>query len=186
MKRFISGFVTASLLFGITALAASPQAANIFYNNIKIKVYGQEVDTEGNEPFILNDRTYVPARYVAEAMGGEVQWNGETNTVEVVKAAPVAPEPNKLTSDGLEAVYNYTLGTHCLTLNQISEMYPSYGFSVAQEKDAEASEPNYSTITYFKSSDMSKSITAEYAYDNKALITLDEYESVLLPFLNSR
>ena len=36
-------------------------------------------------PFILNDRTLVPARAVSEALEAEVEWNAETRTVTVTK-----------------------------------------------------------------------------------------------------
>lgn len=34
-------------------------------------------------PTIINDRTYVPARYVAEATGYDVNWDGATRTVSI-------------------------------------------------------------------------------------------------------
>ncbi len=36
-------------------------------------------------PFILNDRTLVPARAVAEALKADVHWNAETRTVTVTQ-----------------------------------------------------------------------------------------------------
>jgi len=173
MKRFISGFVTASLLFGITALAASPQAANIFYNNIKIKVYGQEVDTEGNEPFILNDRTYVPARYVAEAMGGEVLWDGETNTVEIISASQ-AVVPNKLTSDGLEAKYSYSDEEYCVPFLSVLKKY-DFPYVVSDD---------WKTITLYNA-DKSKSTSFSPQNIGETAIPYDEYENVILPFILS-
>lgn len=37
-------------------------------------------------PFILNDRTLVPARAVSEALEAKVEWDGETRTVTVTKS----------------------------------------------------------------------------------------------------
>ena len=34
-------------------------------------------------PCIINDRTYVPVRYIAEITGYNVEWNGSTNTVAI-------------------------------------------------------------------------------------------------------
>ena len=31
-------------------------------------------------PVIVNDRTMVPVRFIAEALGGTVDWNGDTQT----------------------------------------------------------------------------------------------------------
>lgn len=32
-------------------------------------------------PQVINDRTFIPARFVAEALGADVKWNGSTSTV---------------------------------------------------------------------------------------------------------
>ncbi len=37
-------------------------------------------------PFILDDRTLVPARAVSEALDAEVKWDGTTRTVTVIKS----------------------------------------------------------------------------------------------------
>ena len=37
------------------------------------------------EPIIRNDRTMLPARFVAENLGATVEWDGETKTVTSVK-----------------------------------------------------------------------------------------------------
>ena len=47
-------------------------------NNTKI------VDV-GVSTFIQNGRTYVPVRFVSEALGADVDWNGETETVTITK-----------------------------------------------------------------------------------------------------
>ena len=36
-------------------------------------------------PIIFDDRTYLPLRAVAEAMNADVNWNGNTRTVEIWK-----------------------------------------------------------------------------------------------------
>ncbi len=42
----------------------------------------QQMDTAAK---IINDRTYVPIRFVSEAMGADVDWNHKLYTVEIVK-----------------------------------------------------------------------------------------------------
>ncbi|MEE0409579.1 MAG: copper amine oxidase N-terminal domain-containing protein, partial [Clostridia bacterium] len=37
------------------------------------------------QPIIFDDRTYLPLRAVAEAMNADVNWNGNTRTVEIWK-----------------------------------------------------------------------------------------------------
>lgn len=40
---------------------------------------------EGQADFIYNGTTYVPLRFIAEALGKDVQWDGNTNTIYVGK-----------------------------------------------------------------------------------------------------
>lgn len=44
-------------------------------------------------PQIVDDRTLVPARAVAESFGAEVDWDGETDTVIITSAAKETPAP---------------------------------------------------------------------------------------------
>ena len=44
------------------------------------------------QPMIYNDRTYVPLRYVAESLGKDVDWDGDTRTVYIGEHQPVQKE----------------------------------------------------------------------------------------------
>ena len=50
------------------------------YNDIKIVADGNTVSTDA-EPFIYNGTTYLPVRAISEALGKEVNWDAQTNTV---------------------------------------------------------------------------------------------------------
>ena len=88
-KGFIAGALAATTIFGagIGVSADSLQkAATLIYNNIKICIDGNYIepkDANGNkvEPFIIDGTTYLPVRAVASALGKEVAWDGNTNTV---------------------------------------------------------------------------------------------------------
>lgn len=43
------------------------------------------------EPQLVNGNTMVPVRFVSEAFGGEVEWNGEANSVVVFQNEPTVP-----------------------------------------------------------------------------------------------
>lgn len=62
-------------------------------DNSVIKVNSEE-KTLDVAPCIINDRTLVPARAVAESFGADVQWNDETRTVIITSEAKetVTPE----------------------------------------------------------------------------------------------
>ncbi|MFO8059255.1 MAG: N-acetylmuramoyl-L-alanine amidase family protein [Bacillota bacterium] len=55
-------------------------------------VHGQKY-TMGVPPLIIDGRTLVPIRLVAEAFGGEVGWDGDTRTVTVASLSGVDAEP---------------------------------------------------------------------------------------------
>ena len=60
-------------------------------------------------PFIAESRTMVPLRLIAEAMGADIEWNGDTHTVTITHGTMVAslvinqPLPNDL---GTPIIYN--------------------------------------------------------------------------------
>lgn len=172
MKRFISGFLFGALLFAVPAIANNSKTLEAVYNNIKLSVYGQVIDTQGNEPFIVEGRTYVPARYVAEAMGGVVKWNETENTVEVVK--PEAPEMTKLTSDGLEAKYDYTTQKYVVRFASLHEKYPNVSLSFTTDKR------DFALITNTNSPNL-KTVTPVQFYNDSVAFPYDEYESKVLP-----
>ena len=53
-------------------------------------------------PFIMEDRTMIPLRLIAEAMGADVDWEGSTRTITITRVATVVtlvvdqPLPNGL------------------------------------------------------------------------------------------
>lgn len=94
LTRRIAVTALALLLLCGTALAANTvQQMQIRYMNIKLVVDGAEVtpkDAAGRvvEPFVSDGTTYLPVRAVAAALGKDVEWDGETNTVYIGKNIP--------------------------------------------------------------------------------------------------
>jgi hypothetical protein len=81
LQGFFIGVVVMSIFTGVVAFA-TPQMVEVAFNNIKIMINGKQVESDV-QPFIYNGRTYVPARAVAEGMGGYVNWDSNTNTVDI-------------------------------------------------------------------------------------------------------
>lgn len=87
IKGFLAGLSVAVILCSTTVFADSvSKTVTAVYNNIKIMIDGKEItpkDQNGNtvEPFIIDGTTYLPVRAVASALGEEVFWDGENNTV---------------------------------------------------------------------------------------------------------
>jgi hypothetical protein len=59
---------------------AKTESIEVFYNNLKLKINGEIVESD-QEPFILNGRTFVPLRTVAESLGKQVLYNESTSEI---------------------------------------------------------------------------------------------------------
>lgn len=82
IKGLLVGLLAGSVLTGGLVFARSGnQWIDASYDNIKLYVNGSKVDTSSNEPFIYNGSTYLPVRAVAEALGQNVDWDGNTKSV---------------------------------------------------------------------------------------------------------
>lgn len=100
MKKRLQGLIGgiligAILTSGVAYAKQFSETAELFYNDIKISLNGQDVqpkDANGSyvEPFIINGTTYLPVRAVANALGVNVDWDGNTNTV-ILSSALAAP-----------------------------------------------------------------------------------------------
>lgn len=86
-KGVIAGIIIGSTLTGGFAFAKSgTEFIEALYSDIKIYIDGVKVETKDAngtkvEPFIYNGTTYLPVRGIAQAMGSQVQWDGESNSV---------------------------------------------------------------------------------------------------------
>jgi len=92
-KGFIMGALTVFLVMTLitTVFAASTsRTLTAIFRDIKITIDGQLIepkDANGKvvEPFIIDGTTYLPVRAVAEAVGYDVSWDSNTNTVTLNK-----------------------------------------------------------------------------------------------------
>ena len=54
-------------------------------NTVKVYIDGEELAFTDCSPFISNNRTLVPLRAIFTALGAEIDWNDDTQTVTSVK-----------------------------------------------------------------------------------------------------
>lgn len=107
-KGFVSGSLMTLLLVGMISSAMATigqRAVNVDYNDIKVTLNGNAVelvDANGGavEPFAINGTTYLPVRAVSSALGLDVNWNGETKTVELTQNAAM-PSNTQSTSEAI-------------------------------------------------------------------------------------
>ena len=90
MLRFRKPFAVVLCLVLLTATAYAAgyttKTITVTYKDIKLNIEGTQVtpkDANGAvvEPFIYNGTTYLPVRAVGQALGKQVSWDGNTNTV---------------------------------------------------------------------------------------------------------
>lgn len=91
MKKSLRALIALLCLGGLlvtVVLAAGTYTKTLtaYYQDIKLTINGQTVepkDVNGNvvDPYIVDGTTYLPVRAVSEALGKQVDWDGDTNTV---------------------------------------------------------------------------------------------------------
>jgi len=87
LQGFVIGLVIAVIFGGITVYASVGQKTlDVSYNNIRVVVDGELIvpqDANGKEvePFIADGTTYLPVRAIANALGKDISWDGDTQTV---------------------------------------------------------------------------------------------------------
>lgn len=101
MKRFTTGLLAGlliGLLIGTSTFVFAGQA-------IKLIINGKEIVCDV-PPQIINGRTMVPARYVAEGLGAAVTWDAANNAVLITSIGqqqiPDAPTDNILQENGIK------------------------------------------------------------------------------------
>ena len=93
-KSFVMGIALASTFFiGYNAFAVGGKIEAYLKDDYKIEVDGIELK-QPDDMRILNfcDRTYTPARLIAEAMDGKVEWDDATKTIKITKPEPKVVE----------------------------------------------------------------------------------------------
>jgi len=84
-KGFIMGFMCCAILTTTVAYAQDSTQIEVYFNDLKYMIDGVQKKPIVNQGFIHSGTTYVPLRFISEALGKEVSWDGETNTIWVGK-----------------------------------------------------------------------------------------------------
>ena len=107
MKKFISIIVLACMLLsmGMATLAQT--------DKVTVRLDGSEIAFPDAQPFVdVRNRTLVPIRFVSEAMGAQVEWENETETVVIYKG---------------QDMVRYTIGQPIAYLNGEMLVFDSFG-----------------------------------------------------------
>lgn len=81
-KGFICGIVLTAILSTTVFSASVVKNITAVFDQMKIYVNGADkTPPEDTAPFIFNGKTYVPLRYVSEALGKKVSWDGNKKAI---------------------------------------------------------------------------------------------------------
>ena len=87
LQGLLAGILIGALFGGGLAFAKQgTEMIEVIYQNVKLYVDGVLItpkDANGNivEPFVSSGTTYLPVRALSEALGKNVRWDGNTNSV---------------------------------------------------------------------------------------------------------
>lgn len=89
-KSFVLGFAMATILFAsYNVFAVGGKIEAYLKDDYKIEIDDIELQRPDDMRIInFGDRTYTPARLIAEAMGGKVDWDDATKTIKITKPEP--------------------------------------------------------------------------------------------------
>lgn len=96
-KSYFCGLATIVIILSLSLSAyalSTTREATLYYSGIQLTINGELVtpkDANGAtvEPFIIDGTTYLPVRAIGEALGMEVSWDGDTQTVSLDDVAIV-------------------------------------------------------------------------------------------------
>ncbi|OXM88274.1 peptidylprolyl isomerase [Paenibacillus rigui] len=123
VKGLVLGLSLGVMLTGSVAFAnGAGTQIEVYFKNLKYMFDGTEKSptAEQGQGFVYNGTTYVPLRFVSEALGKEVQWDGDTDTIWVGK---------KVDLSAVIATYQggqVTLGEYQKFVSVLGLVYPSY------------------------------------------------------------
>ena len=151
------------------------QTIAIEYNDIKVTLDGKPVelkDATGKtiEPFTYNGTTYLPVRAVANLLGVNVKWDGDTNTIYLGEAKYFAQ--SKVTYSGDTDSVRYTYDEDGCLLTYESR-YTIDGVESC-ERTVNTYNSQHQLVKMVEETDGSVSSTTTYTYDAKGQLVSEK------------
>lgn len=161
LRRLVAAAGVAAVAVGSAAAASAVTKRTIEaeYAGIKLMVDGVEVtpkDAAGNavEPFISNGTTYLPVRAVGNALGKEVEWDGNTKTVYIgshgTARLPYQVNSNAALYDGSKADESFSVAGTAHNMGVVLKSVWKTGNSDESRKTADAiwNTEGFKTMTF--------------------------------------
>jgi len=83
-KKFITGIIIGSIISSTLFGFAQVESIQAFKTNIKILIKGKELKSDV-PPVIIDGRTMLPLRAIADNLNLDIGWDGNTNTVSITE-----------------------------------------------------------------------------------------------------
>ncbi|HLN64489.1 MAG TPA: copper amine oxidase N-terminal domain-containing protein [Symbiobacteriaceae bacterium] len=93
-RGFLAGFLVASVMFGGVAMAQEIIQRDIHVSYLPLKFMFDGVEKAppaDQQGFTFNERTFVPLRFMSEALGKKVEWDQSTYTIYVGRRPGALP-----------------------------------------------------------------------------------------------
>ena len=116
-------------------------------------------------PIIYKNRTYIPARFVAESLGKKVVWDGKTKSV-LIKDPASFDEVNKILTKSEEAMKNVKKAKMNMKVDRKENIGESSSVSVSGEVKMEVDKANKIGHMVMNLKTMGINVTMEYYYNN--------------------
>lgn len=93
-KALIGVLLIISLTAGSGAVYALNRGTFAGFPTVNLRLNGSDIDVAVMEtpPVIINDRTYVPLRFISESLGAYVNWDENTRTVIINSSSSTTPD----------------------------------------------------------------------------------------------
>jgi hypothetical protein len=85
LKGFMIGFMCCALFSATAVYAADSSQIQVYFHDLKYRIDGVSKKPLVNRGFIYNGTAYVPLRFISEALGKEVSWDGDNDTIWIGK-----------------------------------------------------------------------------------------------------
>jgi hypothetical protein len=173
IKSCVVGLIVGAIIMVSIPSFAANKSIQAFYNNIKLSINGIDVKfADGEEPFIVNGRTYVPAKYVAEGLGAKVSWNETDNTVVIVDKTVGINSETKNTLDTKNGeVKDTNTNLKDYTVPEIDHSKEYFNVTVIEDNEVQVTTYGkynaiiYNNSTYVNGADLDKIVHIYVKYE---------------------
>jgi foldase protein PrsA len=135
IKGLVLGLSLGSLIAGSIAYAGASQI-DVVFKNLKYMFNGVEKKSTQGQSFIYNNKTYVPLRFVGEALGKEVKWDEKNQTIWIGDITAIPADNQRANSSAAATYKGGSISTkEYVTFLSIMQLYnPGYSNSLADVK----------------------------------------------------